>query len=195
MSVNHPAVSHLSNQSHMATEPLAHRLFRASLQRAENVWRKHIISNSCWPPHPLLLPDWCISFENKAPFLSTLSFWQVLFLFICILYMFTLYLALPNRETILNVLSLLFYIGSASFIPHLQSRGPVAAKDEPPPTPNPNPHPSFPPSTGPWPDSTWWFYYRLRHLSPFAWLRKPDEVSLDVQEQNNAAGYTYGGMT
>lgn len=46
--------------------------------------------------------------------------------------MFTLYLALPNRETILNVLSLLFYIGSASFIPHLQSRGPVADKDEPP---------------------------------------------------------------
>lgn len=28
--------------------------------------------------------------------------------FICILYMFTLYLALPKRETILNVLSLLF---------------------------------------------------------------------------------------
>lgn len=45
--------------------------------------------------------------------------------------MFTLYLALPNRETILNVLSLLFYIGSASFIPHLQSQG--TARE----TPNP----------------------------------------------------------
>lgn len=61
--------------------------------------------------------------------------------------MFTLYLALPNRETILNVLSLLFYIGSASFIPHLQSRGAVADKDEPP---APAPHDSqFPAFNGP----------------------------------------------
>lgn len=78
-------------------------------------------------------PTWvllCISFENKAPFWSNVSFLQVSFLFICILYMFTLYLALPNRETILNVLSLLFYIGSASFIPHLQSQGTVADKDK-----------------------------------------------------------------
>lgn len=58
-------------------------------------------------------PDWrhCAhvhSFWKQGVFLSTVSFWQVLFLFICILYMFTLYLALPKRETILNVLSLLF---------------------------------------------------------------------------------------
>lgn len=132
MSVNHPIVSHLSNKSHTATKPL-----RESLQCAENVRRKHIISN-CWWGFGFFFsssaqPTWvllCISFENKAPFWSNVSFLQVSFLFICILYMFTLYLALPNRETILNVLSLLFYIGSASFIPHLQSQGTVADKDK-----------------------------------------------------------------
>lgn len=126
MSVNHPIVSHLSNKSHTATKPL-----RESLQCAENTLSAIagegfvFFSSSAQPTWVL-----CISFENKAPFWSNVSFLQVSFLFICILYMFTLYLALPNRETILNVLSLLFYIGSASFIPHLQSQGTVADKDK-----------------------------------------------------------------
>lgn len=85
-------------------------------QRIPAVCREHIISNCWWGFRFFFFsssaqPTWvllCISFENKAPFWSNVSFLQVLFLFICILYMFTLYLALPNRETILNVLSLLF---------------------------------------------------------------------------------------
>lgn len=133
MPVNHPTVSHLSNQYHTATKPL-----RGSLRCAGSARRKHIISNSWWgflflsffsssaQPTGLFL---CISFENKAPFWSTVSFLQVSFLLVCILYMFTLYLALPNKETILNVLSLLFYIGSVSFVAHLQSHGAVADRD------------------------------------------------------------------
>lgn len=52
----------------------------------------------------------CIPFENRA-FSSLFHFDK----FFCILYVFTLYLALPKRETILNVLSSLFYIASVSF--------------------------------------------------------------------------------
>lgn len=41
----------------------------------------------------------------------------------------------------------------------------------------------------------WHLCYILRHLSLFALLWKPDEVSLEVERQNNAAGYTQWGMT
>lgn len=66
-----------------------------------------------WQRHSL---SPCIPFENRAFPFAAVSFWRVLLPFVCILYMFTLYLALPKRETLLNVLSLLFWTGSSSFV-------------------------------------------------------------------------------
>lgn len=51
----------------------------------------------------------CIPFENRTFSYLPFHFDKSCSFFFCILYMFTLYLALPKRETILNVLSLLFW--------------------------------------------------------------------------------------
>lgn len=75
LSVNHPTVSHLSNQSHAATKPL-----RESLQCAEIIQRKHI--SNCWcffPPFLLFFlhtadSSLVVHFHLKTMRLSDLTF-------------------------------------------------------------------------------------------------------------------------
>lgn len=95
-------------------------------------------------------------FWKQGLFSLPVSFWQELFHFICVSYMFTLYLTLPKRKTILNVLSLLFSKASVSFVLRWgRSRDRL-------------------PLCGYLPYCLWQSHYRWRHLSLFPLLFKSD---------------------
>lgn len=98
-----------------------------------------------------------VAFEKTGPFLvACFILTKELFPFICVSYMFTLYLTLPKRKTILNVLSLLFSKVSVSFVLRWgRSRDRV-------------------PLCGELPYCLWQPHYRWRHLSLFALLFKSD---------------------
>lgn len=112
-------------------------------------------NNSC--SGPFWTSDLARCFWKTGPFLvACFILTKELFPFICVSYMFTLYLTLPKRKTILNVLSLLFSKVSASFVLRWgRSRDRV-------------------PLCGELPYCLWQPHYRWRHLSLFALLFKSD---------------------